>query len=230
MRKLIFLVVISMLFVTGCASRNFHPRVELFGSYKDTSEINKIADEMKWAEAADIEVFVGTFPEGIDYNDGKITVDPNAGYVVMGKVYTNMSTQSSFFWFGDYPEDESWKKGYCHWQVPLKWLTLNMWNLTGMYYTCYHSESNDSEDIDARKSRIIKTLRKAAKAAGGDLLIVTHLGQTETVDAKSGRRLGMLDMTGASGFILKRIPQSEMPVESVKNQDEGNSSDSSASI
>ncbi len=82
----------------------------------------------------------------------------------------------SGFWFYDYPEDESFRNVYGNVQVPLSWATLLIWSVLPFFAPCRVVETDLPGDVAARRMRIVATLRKAAKAAGANLLIVTKLG------------------------------------------------------
>ncbi len=38
--------------------------------------------------------------------------------------------------FYEYNADESLRRGYCYWQVPLHWLTLGLWYVVPTDYPC----------------------------------------------------------------------------------------------
>ena len=107
----LFLLAVSG--AAGCASANFNPRIEFIGKYRDAQQLEEKAAEMKWAEAEEVEVFVGEFPKGVTYNDGQIKIAEDSEYELVAKVHTNMKDAGWSFmglWGYDYPEDESWRR------------------------------------------------------------------------------------------------------------------------
>jgi hypothetical protein len=66
------------------------------------------------------------------------------------------------------------------------------------------------------KHRLIETLRKATKALGGNLVVVTSFGRTQLVAAGTSHVLDTTEMTRAEGFALRvkrRTPEeSRAPV------------------
>jgi hypothetical protein len=204
-KAMLMILLFVTITITACASANFTPRVEPLGLYQDTTNMDRQANEMSWAAAKEIQVFVGTFPEGITYENGKLITAPDSQYDILAKVYTNIDSVNYPLWFSSYPEDEAWRNGYCNCQVPLTWLTLGIWTFVSPFsYPCFGIDTNNTADISARKMRVMNTLKKAAKAAGGEILVVTSLGQITTINAQTGAKMGTLDMTGAEGYALKR--------------------------
>jgi hypothetical protein len=104
-----------------------------------------------------------------------------------------------------YAEDEKWRKPFCWVQAPLAWASLTMWAwISPTYFSCLVSDSSNAPtDLSAHKTRILNTLKKAVKAAGGDTLVVTKLGKTEYITS-ANVSLGSLEMTSAQGFAVKR--------------------------
>jgi len=183
---------------------NYSPRIERFGELQDSSGLEQRADEMKWAQAKNVRAFVGDLPQGVSLDGDKIKADP-AQYEILGKVYTNFKPPYIFnTWFYDYPEDESGRKLYCHVQVPLAWITLTMWSYLPWTYPCQVVDSyNNPKDINARKFRIVNTLKKATAALGGNILVITSLGKLKTVSGTTGQELHTLDMIAAEGYALR---------------------------
>jgi hypothetical protein len=203
-RKGLTLVVLAAL--PGCASVNFVPRVDSVGEYKNTTGTSERADDMRSSEAADVRVLVGTLPEGVRIEHDGLVVDP-ARYALVGRVSADYKPYGFTwlgFWFYDYSEDERWKNAYCGVQVPLTWVTLGIWPFVSpFHYPCKVVAGGSPSEVGERKARVIKTLQKATKAAGGDLLIVTGLGDLDLVAAGSGQLLGAIPMMHGSGFALR---------------------------
>jgi hypothetical protein len=199
---------------TGCASINFRPDVNPVGDISNDAPRDVIADGMRWQDASDVRVLQGNLPPGVAVGpDGSVTIQ-NPRYQWVGNVSASPKEPAAAnlgFWFYDYPEDQSWRKVYCGVQVPLSWVTLSLWSwLSPTYYPCRVLESNGSGDVDARKARIISTLRKAAKAVGGNLLVVTSIGgRSLTVDTGYGvTTYDKLAMTG-TGLALRDLSPTE---------------------
>ena len=194
------LSLLALFLMSACAHNNYTSRIEILGKYQDTSKLEEKANDMKWADASKINVYVGTFPEGITLENGAITVSPDSNFELIGKVYTAEDVPSPI-WFSTHPEDEGWKNAYCNAQVPLTWVTVMMWWVVPVHYPCWPAETNSPSRISDRKMRIINTLKKATKAAGGDTLIITELGSTQFVAGT--KVMSTLEMTGAEGYALK---------------------------
>jgi len=74
----------------------------------------------------------------------------------------------------------------------VQWLRSRAYSLA---YACMVVERGSSAAaVDGRA--IMQTLRRAAKAIGGDLLIVTSTGSTNYVDLRSGTVVGTTEATG----------------------------------
>ncbi|MGA9520972.1 MAG: hypothetical protein WBV82_05880 [Myxococcaceae bacterium] len=168
---------------------------------------------MTAAEAEDVEVYIGEFPAGISMDEGRIEVAEDSEFQVAARVHTNMNDSGLALmgvWGYAYDEDEAWRKPYCYAQIPLNWITLTTWSwYTPFYWPCRVYESNSVADINRRKQRIIQTLKKATKAAGGEILVVTGLGRITTINASTGQQVGTMDMTGAEGYALRRRKQTD---------------------
>ncbi|MHB1846584.1 MAG: hypothetical protein ACYCWW_17310 [Deltaproteobacteria bacterium] len=195
------------LLVTGCASLNYRPLVTPFGAVRATAMPDVMADDMSWGEARDVRVMVGELPPGIAWGpEGLVIQDPR--YRVVGDVaaFPKWARLANLgLWFYDYPQDQGWRNVYCDVQVPLSWVTLTLWSwLSPTYYPCRTVETNFSYDVDQRRMRIIETLRKAAKASGGNLLIVTHLGNRHWARFTrwGGEIMGIKEMMNGEGVAI----------------------------
>ena len=82
-------------------------------------------------------------------------------------------------------------------------MTLGLWNAMPFYYPCFTSESNIPRDKLMRKKRIIQMLKKITKAAGGDLVVITSLGELKTVTIDMGSMPTDLEMFAAEGYAVK---------------------------
>jgi hypothetical protein len=198
------LPIVFICATAGCASANFGPRIERIGKYQDSRRVEERAAEMKWAESDDVEVYVGEFPDGIHVNNGSLKVDPDSNYEVIAKVHADIKYDMfgiMGFAFYDYAEDEAWRKGFCYWQSPFVWLTLGIWNGLPWHHPCKVMETAGS--FEDRRDRAIKTLRKATKAVGGEILIVSEEGR-QTLVSGSGSVVDTKPWWGAAGYALRR--------------------------
>jgi hypothetical protein len=166
---------LSSLSLVGCASVSFRPKVESVGEYKNTKALSEAADNMKNADAEDVKVFIHRLPEGMKTdNAGTLSFD-EAVYEPLGKVHAevhNPTMANMGWWFYSYKEGEKWRTGLCAWQVPLGWVTFSLWSwLSPTYYPCHVGASDD--DL---RDEMIATLRRATKAAGGNVLVVSSFG------------------------------------------------------
>lgn len=189
----------------ACASANFAPRIDAIGEYRDTTAASQRADDMPAEQAADVRVLVGQLPEGVRIEREELIVD-RSRYELLGRVsadYKPFGLTWLGWWFYDYPEEESWRDVYCGIQTPLTWVTLSLWTFVPLHYPCAVVEGSSPSASGSRRARIIRTLQKATKAAGGDLLIVTGLGDLHLVAAGTGQLLDSVPMMHGSGFALK---------------------------
>lgn len=196
-------VVLVFLFISGCASTAFKSRYEKTGKFDADSiyNIDKKASEMKWDDAKDVDVYIGDLPESDTGKDGFITFESKK-WEVIGKV--TASPQPPGALATNYPEDESWRSYYCPPNAVLIYGTLTLWTLTPFPWTCSVRETNDLDDVNARKIRLINTMKKSVKAAGGNLLVVTSLGHIEYKNL-TGQVINTQDMMYAEGLVLKEI-------------------------
>ena len=205
--RLLLPLLSSAALLTGCASASYSPGAQTFGEYRDLHGAMARADDLSWADASDVKVFTGSVPDGITLSsNGQVTADP-ARYEVLGEVSAspNGGALSRFgAWFYPYPEDESWRKGLCYWQVPLTWITLGFYAwIAPWQYPCRVVDGNSASAIEDRRHRVIATMQKATKALGGNLLLVTGYGGTVTVGATSGVVLGEAELTHGQGIAIR---------------------------
>jgi len=199
-------VCLALLGGSGCASANYAPGVAPVGPYRNAQAIVDRADSLSWADVEDVEALVGSLPEGVEVRGAELVVDRER-YELLGQV--TASPEGNLFsrfgaWFYDYPEDESWRKPFCYWQVPLVWVTLTFYAwLSPLQYPCRVVDGSSASAIEARKHRLVETLRKATKALGGNLVVVTSFGRTQLVVAGTSQLLDTAEMTRAEGFALR---------------------------
>ncbi len=203
MRQTFF--VLALLCLPGCAAVNFGASVEIPGQVSDTRAISERAERMSGGEAADVKVYFGEMPAGLALDQNGLTVQPGYTHQVVGKVSVVPKMQNTFAaGFYDYVDEQEARSYACAPQTVLVYLTLFTWVIVPTYYPCIMSPGgNDPDDIADRKARILTVLQKAARASGGDAVLLSSLGRLVTVQAGSGATLGTTEMMGAEGFIVK---------------------------
>lgn len=204
MKLLISLISIT-LFCTGCASAKFTSTFEITGKFdpEQSERIEKQAEELSWEDAKTIDVYIGELPEGIIWNGQTFSSDK---YIVdvIGKSHTN--TTGGIYW--NYPEDEKWRNRLCPVNIPLAIATLGVWYIfSPTSWVCMRGEDNSVERTNARKLRLVNTLKKSALAAKGNVLFITSLGRTDYVNTHTNETVRSLDMTNAEGIILSIKPK-----------------------
>ncbi len=165
---------------------------------------------MTRAEAESVQV-MNQLPAGVRVSKEGIEIAEDSAFELVAKVRVHIDDSYqilTFFgiWGYDYPDDESWRNSYCQWQIPLNWITLTLWSwYTPFYWPCRVSESNDVADVDERKQRIIHTLKRATKAAGGTVLVITTLGNfAPLVPDGTGPSRHSLRMVSATGYAFRK--------------------------
>lgn len=194
---------------TGCASMNYTPNVTQLGELTaDAGSPSQKADEMSWNDAQDVKVYIGEAPAGLSLEKDKLVATSPDAHVL---AVVSAAPSSSGWGFYDYSEDEKWRKPYCWTQAPLVYATLGIWVwLSPTYYPCLiKDDSNSPSAVEERRARIISTLKKAVKAAGGNVLVISELGKTDiiTVRGSDGSATGVVqsvEMTGAKGYAVKQ--------------------------
>jgi hypothetical protein len=157
----------------GCASINYAPRVLSVGvgEYRDTQALDEKAARVPAADAARVKVYIDGLPEGMTVQNGRLVVDPER-YEVLGRVGVTVRSPgfANIGWgFYDYAPDQSWRKAYCWWQVPLSWVTIGIWAILPPYYPCWVLPESDPA---VRKARRVQAIRRAAHALGADLVVM----------------------------------------------------------
>lgn len=80
---------------------------------------------------------------------------------------------------------------------------------------CKVVESNDAYDIEKRKMRLVNTLKKLTKAAGGEVVVITEIGGSQTVNLTTGIVINTHKMMSANGVALKRKRGYTSPTKSI---------------
>jgi hypothetical protein len=197
-----------MTILFSCASRTYVPHYDPQGEVGGDVSIEETAMDMKDEDVKGVKAYLNKFPEGLTINEeGAFVIKDEEKYELLGKVYTYLDNETSASYiFGNfyrYPEDQGWRRYYCYWQDPITWLTLGLWNAMPLYYPCFTSESNIPHDKLMRKRRIIQMLKKITKAAGGDLVVITSLGELKSVTVEMSSMPTDLEMFAAEGYAVK---------------------------
>jgi hypothetical protein len=203
-----FLFILIPILLTGCASNSFSPRFEKTGKFdiSSTSEINSKADNMSWSEAKEVVVFLAEGPDGMHIDSTGLAVYDNAKWELLGKVSASPNTGGNIitYAFNKYPEDQQWRNTYCKINGGFLVLTVGFWNFTPFPWPCQVRNDNSVEDVDGRKLRIVNTLKKAVKAADGDLVLISALGNIE-YKTSSGQTFSTTEMMSAEGYAFKKL-------------------------
>lgn len=169
----------------GCATTRYKgemiPEQEASMPPERKAQILEATNWVKPADADQIPVFKVT--NGDKGADGKmqVSVAQIAGSPVKITKFDNsinwgayVTADESFLdglgWrFYPYREDESWRKGYCYWQVPLNWVTIFVWAQLPLYWTCKPSAPSDQ---GLREKLIAQQAQKIAVTTGSEAVIV----------------------------------------------------------
>lgn len=196
--QLLGLGLVSLLSV-NCAA--IHPKVQFtsFGE-ADPDRDNRVVEQFRGQRdqappaAETVKVLIDTIPEGLELKDGKISVKEGYQHELIGKVSLLPGSgmgMTGLFGFTDYVS--SWRKPYCYPQVFLNYLTIFIWStMVPLSYPCWGG-------YKVTKSQAIANARRAALAAGGDLVLGGYLGQGISGDNTY--------VTGFAGFILRMDPR-----------------------
>lgn len=199
-RKLLSLLIAFSL--TGCASIAYDGTFQKSGQYDPITSlaVTKSANDMKWADAHDIEVYFVEPPKGISIENNRVTYDD----IIWQSLGTVEIEPSTLNFFGKYAEDEDWKNIYCPINGVLAYATLFLWNITPFPWTCTRFAGSSFEAIEERKVRMANTMRKVAKAAGGEVVVVTKVGDLQYFDTESKIIISTEKTVFAKGAIFKR--------------------------
>lgn len=180
----------------GCGAIQPTLNYEGFGAAdpeRDQAMVQKLRETEPPPVGSEVVVLVDTIPEGINLDDGAIKVEDGYQHQLLGK-FALLPGAGGFVSAISFPDyKDSWRKGYCYWQAPLGWVTLTLWTfLVPLNYPCWGDASMEKKDAVAEAKQV-------AKAAGGDLVIMTYAGAGLGGDANY--------VYGAVGFILKVDPR-----------------------
>lgn len=208
--KVLFPILVFSFCLQGCASFTYTTQFKQTGSQSKTINTNleERSSRYEWDDLDNISVFISDLPQGISKVNGEYIIQ-NSSIHQIGKVNAYPSDKNRFtLFFDNYAEDENWRDVYCPVQGVLYWATFTLWAVTPFPWPCFVYESDDAEDISNRKIRIVNTLKKTAKAAGGNAIIITKFGDMKYDSEMEGLFLGYgdLEMTSAEALILKINP------------------------
>ncbi len=203
---------VSLIFsLISCST--LHPKVvvQSFGEMnlsKDT-EIQDRANQLE-ETPSEVKVYNGIMPEGLELAEQGHKLVVVAGYEnkyqVLGSVSSGFNKDAyagfkSTYWTPSFHGKDTWRKGLCYPQAPLKLLTLGIWNLVPLAWPCMSQMPTDETE---RKSLMINSMAKGAKEFGANILIVTGSESTNITYVRDGRTAGAenISMTGLSGFAV----------------------------
>lgn len=216
-KKLLALtLIISM---SGCASMGYLGSYEKTGVYTPgmSQSVVELAKEMKSENTHDITVYIGDGLEGTTINEDGTLVYDDKMWESVGIVSADPDFPRFFggYFSSGYVEEESWRNSYCLVNNILSIGTLTLWYLTPFPYFCKVIEGHSAEDIENRKKRIVDTLKKLTKSAGGEVVVITELGGSQTVNLTTGVVVGTHDMMSARGVALKKKSTYVEPISSI---------------
>lgn len=203
----------AIIYLTGCASVGYEGSFQKTGNFDpiESLSVTKAANTMKWAEASDIEVYFVEPPKGIEIDNSNVKYDESI-WENLGSVELEASTLN---FFGKYPEDEDWKNIYCPVNGALVYGTLFLWSITPFPWPCSKYVGNSPEAIAERKVRMANTMKKIAKAAGGDVVVVTGISDRHHYDEKTRIIFSTEKSLNASGVIFRRKPKHSVSSHSI---------------
>jgi hypothetical protein len=198
-----------MLSLASCAHASFEPRIEPVEESRPTAPLVEKAVLMAPVELRSVRVAEDKLPEGLAFREGELVVTDPTRYEIVARVSTQYEMSpaimaSMSIGFYRYDSSEGWKNPYCNVQVPLGWLTLSMWTMVPLHYPCMVAEWDSPAAADRRRARILETLVRGTAAAGGNLLVLTELGDLKIVAyTQLGPMVSTLEVVAGSGVALK---------------------------
>jgi len=213
------LVFVVMAGAGGCATMYPGMRAEVFANGQPDPDrdvaVAKAAEKMD-ETPADVEIYSGKIPEGLDVSEGGAKISVAQGYEsqyqILGTVESDYTKEmgsaiwKNFFWTWNYKE--TWRKALCWPQAPLKALTLSLWAwFMPAAYPCFAVAPGD--EPGRQKAHLVQ-LKKLASAMGGNLVVLTNSGDltVTTVNADTGQTVGrsVTKNMALRGFAIKYTP------------------------
>jgi hypothetical protein len=192
------ILTLGALLLCNCAAINPSMKYQSFGEVdvqreRDVlSKYRELRDTSEGSAAKpEVKVLVDTMPEGLELKDGILTVTDGYSHEIVGKFTLGPGRGAGVtgvLWFADYKSVAH--KVACYPQVLLTWVTMGIWFLSPTSYVCWGNTLMEKEEL-------IDHLKVIARSAGGDL-VMTSISSYEPETAY-----------GASGFIIKRDPNSQ---------------------
>lgn len=186
--------ILPLLATTGCAT--LKPAYSFTGMgevdpARDREVIARMtaAHDDKSSATPEVKVLLNTVPEGIDMSGNTIKVEPGYAHRILGRF--GIAQKSGLFYLvaGFFDYEDTWRKGVCYWQVPLEWLTVGFWSVVPTSYVCHPS-------LGLRdKADVVTEVKKAAAAAGADMVIMSFLAATND------------EANGALGLLVRMDPR-----------------------
>ncbi len=203
------LLAIALIFsISGCASMGYLGSYEKTGVYTPgmSQSVVELAKEMKSENTHDITVFIGEGLEGTSINEDGTLIYDDQMWESVGIVSADPDFPRFFggYFASGYVEEENWKNTYCLVNNLLSIGTLTLWYFTPFPYFCKVVEGHGPDDIENRKRRIVDILKKLTKSAGGEVVVITDLGGSQTVNLTTGVVVGTHNMMSARGVALKK--------------------------
>ena len=188
-----FAWILPLVTLTACGTLKPH-YVFVGAGEVDPGRDHDVVERVKEAHGdtsppPDVKVLMNTIPEGIDASGMTIKVEADYNHKILG-TFQILPQRGMFYftaWFYDY--EDTWRKGVCYWQAPLEWLTLGFWSLVPTSYVCHPSSGYRT------KVEVVEDVKRAAAAAGADLVIMNFLGAKDD------------DAMGATGLLIHMDPR-----------------------
>ncbi|MFK7785259.1 MAG: hypothetical protein AB8B56_09090 [Crocinitomicaceae bacterium] len=166
MRKTIILLI-GVIFIQGCASIKTKSDFTIVGDADPAREIeiNKEYKKSK-AIAEEVRLLINQIPEGIEYNDGIISISDGYNHDIIGSFKLLNNINVGLFCFSNYRSNTA--KYFAYPQVILSYLTLTLWS--SLSPTAWPFLGTRLKKVDA-----INDAKQLAHVAGGDLVIASYL-------------------------------------------------------
>ena len=195
-----------LLLVSGCAHAVFHPEVTPDGRLRRDAALGRAAEALDAEALSAVHVSEGELPPGVVVAHGEVVVT-NPRFTYVGEVETELDRSEAIVapaWF--YPYETRWRRPWCGAQVPLVWASFGVWTASPTAWPCFVVETNADAARERREDHILEALVRGAAAAGGNVLVVTAIGDVRFVDGWTGAEVGRQDSVSGRGLVLKETP------------------------
>ncbi len=159
----------------GCGLFAYSARVTGQGDARALEAVLDRQSEVTDADAALVRVFEGRLPEGDFRRVTEVGTEVPGGLYpgtfIPGYIYYSLSERNYRVF---YPFRKTWRRALCWPQMPLQFLTLNLWSLLPFYWPCgaIGHGPNTNEGVKERQGLQIAALRRMAVALGGDTVLI----------------------------------------------------------